>query len=206
MARKGSGEKTRGKLLNAAIDLVRIEGYSAMRVEDVCARAGVSKGAFFHHFLGKEDLAAQAADRWRVNANALFAGAEFHEAETPLGRLLAYVEMRKALLSGEVYEYCCYAGTLVHDTYDSLPELAAGGAQAIDEHAASLEVDIAAAADAAGLRDFDARGLARYTQVVVQGALTLAKAEGGNATALKAFDHLKTYLELLFGPGSRLAN
>lgn len=204
MPAKNSGEQTRNKLVEAAIDLARIKGYSAMRVEDVCARAGVTKGAFFHYFLSKDALGVAAANAWRENANALFAAAEYHRLEDPLERLLAYVDMRKALLAGEVYEYACYAGSTVQDTWQSQPDITAACQRAISEHAGSLIPDIEAAAAQAGLSDFDAEGLARYTQAVVQGALTLAKAEGGNATALKCFDHLRTYLELLFSGDGRV--
>lgn len=40
----------REALLRAAEALVREEGFAALSVERVAARAGVSKGAFFHHF------------------------------------------------------------------------------------------------------------------------------------------------------------
>ena len=47
----------RDKILAAAFALVRARGYSATTVDDLCAAAGVTKGAFFHHFKSKEDLA-----------------------------------------------------------------------------------------------------------------------------------------------------
>lgn len=40
----------REALLRAAEALVREEGFAALSVERISARAGVSKGAFFHHF------------------------------------------------------------------------------------------------------------------------------------------------------------
>ncbi len=45
-----------GELLNAALDLFVEKGYSATRVEEVAARAGVSKGTLFLYFQSKEDL------------------------------------------------------------------------------------------------------------------------------------------------------
>ena len=48
------------KLLDAAVHVIRSKGYSAARVEDICAEAGLTKGAFFHHFASKEACAAAA--------------------------------------------------------------------------------------------------------------------------------------------------
>ena len=61
MADHQHDSKTR--LLDATLKVVRAKGYTATRVEDVCAEAGLTKGSFFHHFKSKEDLALAAAHR-----------------------------------------------------------------------------------------------------------------------------------------------
>ena len=45
-----------GELLAAALDLFVEKGYAATRVEEVAARAGVSKGTLFLYFASKEEL------------------------------------------------------------------------------------------------------------------------------------------------------
>ena len=45
-----------GELLEAALDLFVEKGFAATRVEEVAARAGVSKGTLFLYFPSKEDL------------------------------------------------------------------------------------------------------------------------------------------------------
>ncbi len=45
-----------GELLDAALDLFVEKGYAATRVEEVAARAGVSKGTLFLYFSSKEEL------------------------------------------------------------------------------------------------------------------------------------------------------
>lgn len=45
-----------GELLGAALDLFVEKGYAATRLDDVAARAGVSKGTLFLYYPSKEDL------------------------------------------------------------------------------------------------------------------------------------------------------
>ena len=90
----------RTKLLNAALTEVRTCGYEATTVDDLCKAAGVTKGAFFHHFKSKQDLAIAAAAHWSAVTGALFAAAPYHAYEDPLDQLIAYIDFRAALLEG----------------------------------------------------------------------------------------------------------
>ena len=88
------------KLLDAALSVIRSKGYAATTVDDLCASAGVTKGAFFHHFKSKEDLGVAAADYWSETTGGLFAQAPYNAHADPLERLLGYVDFRQALLQG----------------------------------------------------------------------------------------------------------
>src|SRR5574342_905637 len=57
-------EETRTKILEAAITLFSNRGFSAASVDDICAEAGVSKGAFYHHFESKQTLFLALLDGW----------------------------------------------------------------------------------------------------------------------------------------------
>jgi TetR/AcrR family transcriptional regulator, transcriptional repressor for nem operon len=73
----------RNKLLNAALLTIRERGYEATSVDSLCAAAGVTKGAFFHYFKSKEDLAVNAAEHWNTVTGGLFAKAPYHAYEDP---------------------------------------------------------------------------------------------------------------------------
>lgn len=47
---------------------------------------------------------------------------------------------------------------------------------------------------------------ALHTQGVIQGAFILAKATGGAEIAADSIEHLRRYIEMLFGVGTRQAN
>lgn len=190
--------ESQAKLLDAALIVFRTKGYTATRIEDVCAEAGVTKGSFFHHFKTKEELAVAAAGRFSEHADALFAGAAYRAVADPRERLLGYVALRRALLDGPLPEVTCLLGTLVQETYEIHPAIGRAAGAHILAHADEVGA-MAAAAKAACAPDADwsAESLGRHIQGVIQGAFILAKAGGGTAAAEECLDHLTRYLTLL---------
>ncbi len=191
-------------LLNAALNLVREKGYSATTVDDLCAAAGVTKGAFFHHFKSKEDLGAAAAKHWSKVTGELFSTAPYHRHADPLDRVLGYLDFRKQLLKGGVAEFTCLVGTMVQETFASHPAIRDACRASIFGHAATLDADIAEAMRRRRIRsEWSAESLALHTQAVLQGAFILAKAKSGAEIAAASIDHLRRYIELLFQPAKQ---
>lgn len=57
-------EKTRNHIMKAAIGRFSNYGFAASSVDDICTDAGVSKGAFYHHFESKQALFLALLDGW----------------------------------------------------------------------------------------------------------------------------------------------
>ncbi len=189
---------TKPSLLEAALTVIRMKGYAATTVDDICAEAGLSKGAFFHHFTSKEDLAVAAANYWSETTSAFFAEAPYHTPAEPLGRVLAYVAFRKELIQGELPEFTCLVGTMAQETYGTNPAIQKACWDSISGHADTLIADIEAAmTQHAVSHGFTAESLALHIQGVIQGAFILAKASGDPQRAIESIDHLYRYLELL---------
>ena len=58
------GQETHSRLLRAAAEAFAREGYDAASVAEICQGAGVSKGAFYHHFESKQSLFMELLDKW----------------------------------------------------------------------------------------------------------------------------------------------
>lgn len=54
--RKEQAQKTETTILNTALELMRQDGFEAVTVRDICKQAGITTGAFYHHFKSKEEL------------------------------------------------------------------------------------------------------------------------------------------------------
>ncbi|MDE2362419.1 MAG: TetR/AcrR family transcriptional regulator [Hyphomicrobiales bacterium] len=199
MAAPPHPRSTREKLLDAALATIRARGYAATTVEEICAAAGVTKGAFFHHFRNKEDLGVAAADHWSATTSDYFRTADFHRHADPLDRILGYVDLRRQLVRGALADFTCLVGTMAQEVYQSHPAIRDACGRSISAHAATLEADMEAAIAArAPDCNVTAKSLALHTQAVIQGAFILAKATGDVATAADQIDHLRRYLALLF--------
>jgi TetR/AcrR family transcriptional repressor of nem operon len=194
----------KSKLLDTALTVIRTKGFAASSVEELCQAAGVTKGAFFHHFRSKEDLGVAAAAHFGEMAADLFGAAPYRAIASPRERLLGYIDFRREILQGELPEYTCLLGTMVQETYASHPAIREACEREIVGHAATLEDDIAAAmAEVGAPASYTPRSLALHIQAVIQGAFILAKATGGAQVAADSLGHLRRYLTLLFEPGSR---
>lgn len=192
----------RARLLDAAVQVIRSKGLSATSVDELCAAAGVTKGAFFHHFESKQALAVAAADHWSQTTGALFAAADYHSIADPLDRILGYLELRAQLIAGSPADYTCLVGTMTQEAFATNPDVRDACAASIFGHARTLEPDFEEALAAAGRPpDVDAEGLARHTQAVLQGAFVLSKAADDPTLVTDSIDHLRRYLELVLERG-----
>ena len=185
--------------MDAAVATIREKGFSATSVDELCKRAGVTKGAFFHHFDSKQALGVAAARHWDEMTSEFFAAQDYHAHQDPLQRVLGYIDFRKSILQGPVSEFTCLVGTMVQEVYDTAPAIRDAVDITISRHAARLEADIAEAIEHYGIEaEWTAESLALHTQAVLQGAFILAKAKGGPEVAADSVDHLKRYVSLLF--------
>ena len=200
MARK-QNPLTRPGLLEAAFTVIRTKGYAATTVDDVCAKAELSKGAFFHHFSSKEEMAVAAAQHWSEVTGAVFETASYHDAADPLERLLNYVAFRKQLIQGELPDFTCFVGTMAQEVYETSEAIRQACWTSISGHAETLVSDIEAALNQYRITEtFTAESLALHIQAVIQGAFILAKASGNPQQAVESLDHLQRYIRLLFSP------
>ena len=193
--------ESRERILDAALDAIRAQGYAATSVDDLCDAAGLTKGSFFHHFRSKEDLAIAAAAHFARMAEGIFAAAPYRNKVDPLERLLGYVDFRIAILQGELPEFTCYFGTILQEAYRSHPAIREACNQHLAEHVAMIAKDVAAAKRRYAPRArWSAESLALHMQAVLQGAFVLATAKQGPEVAVECLSHLRRYVEMLFHP------
>jgi TetR/AcrR family transcriptional regulator, transcriptional repressor for nem operon len=194
----------RSLILTAATDLIRRQGFAGTSVDDLCAAAGVTKGAFFHHFASKEALGVAVVRHWTETTGAMFAGHDYNAWPDPLDRVFAYLDLRRSLLAMPIPEFSCVAGTSVQETFATSPAIRDAAGDSVRSGMDHVLSHLQSALELHPVPGVTAKGLAQQVQVAVQGGIILAKALNDPAAAREAFDHLEHYLRLLFNrPAAR---
>ena len=98
-----NGAATKQKILEVAQELVLEYGFGGMSVDQVITAAGITKGAFFHHFKSKNDLAKALLERYVQMddqlLHELMARAE-NLSRDPLQQYLIFVGLMEEMLRG----------------------------------------------------------------------------------------------------------
>jgi TetR/AcrR family transcriptional repressor of nem operon len=193
--------ETRRKLVDAGIKLMRISGYNATTVDDICAEAGVTKGAFFHYFKSKEDIAKSAIESFRDGKTEEFQNASFRQLADPLARVFGRLDFVKESVGGsERRTKGCLIGVLGQELSFTIPELRGICRDAFSRIADEFARDLAAAKAAhAPQVDFDPTSVALLYLAVFQGSAMMSKAADTNTILLANIDHFRRYLHFLFG-------
>lgn len=100
MARKTpeEAEKTRTAIVDAALAVFAEQGFARAQLEEIAARARVTRGAVYHHFPDKDALLAVVlAERWPVAAAPVVEPLETKRGEEAVrGFVVAYLEALEA--------------------------------------------------------------------------------------------------------------
>lgn len=111
------GIATREKILDGARELFLKLGYSGMKVDHVLEHVGITKGAFFHHFKTKDDLAKALLQRYASQDALIYAETRDRAeklSDDPLQQILIFIRLFEDMFSEmtEPYPGCLLASYL----------------------------------------------------------------------------------------------
>jgi TetR/AcrR family transcriptional regulator, transcriptional repressor for nem operon len=161
---------SRDALVAAAIRRLRHDGYAATSVESICAAAGVTKGAFFHSFDSKEEVALAALDTYLAEIQQSYTHLSATWPRSPRARLASYLDASATIAESRLLRDGCLLGVLARE--ETTPKIARRCAAAFDRWAGTMLASIGRPAAELDLDD------ARFVLSVLQGSLILAKATG----------------------------
>jgi len=199
------GESTRERLLDAAKDLVMAKGFAGTSIDDVLKATGMTKGAFFHHFKGKADLARELVKRYAMGDLNMFRDMDTQSrkaSDDPLQQLMVFLKLFEIYISNSedpapgcmyavyTYESAQFAPDVLDIVSDTLREWTGiyvrKFQEVIDRYPPALPVT--------------ARQLAELIVSIIEGGLILQRAHGDTDTTRRQSEQFRNYLTLLFGP------
>lgn len=201
MARKG--DDTRERILDTAQAMILNRGFAGVSVDQIIQSMGLTKGAFFHHFRNKNDLARTLIQRYSDRGVELFnetlARAK-RLSDDPLQQFLILIGLYEELFEGltEPYPGCLLASyvyelqqfdeetrNIINIEFElSRRELTKLIGQILEKYRPRREVD--------------PRSLADGFMSVFEGAFILSKSLNEPNITVEQLRHYKAYVELLF--------
>jgi AcrR family transcriptional regulator len=190
-------DATRGKLLRAAFEEMYHHGFQAASLDAILAKAGVTKGALYHHFPDKSALGYAVVDEVvRAPVLEAYLGRLDPKAEDPLADLQGVLRRRSREFTDASVLFGCPLNNLIQEM-SPLDEqfrqrLAAAIKAWTDGIAAALK-----RAQAAGIvrRDVDARKVAAFVVAAVEGSFGIAKNARSAAVLRENLEMVNLFLE-----------
>lgn len=186
----------RGALVDAMRRVALSKGFPATTVDEVCELAGVTKGSFYHHFSGKDDLGAAALESYFDDVVAAFSAGEWSAVADPVDRLQAFLAHAGEVCVGPVMVYGCLIGTFTLDMAESSPDLR----QRLSAMFAALRDVVAGLVGAAARhrgRQVDADLFGDQFLAILEGSIVLAKAHADPTIPRRGVELLAGHLDLL---------
>jgi TetR/AcrR family transcriptional repressor of nem operon len=203
IAMADKGTETRERILAAAEPLILRRGFTGTSLDDIVKATRLTKGAFFHHFKDKADLARALVERYARNDYELFeqfAAQAEAEHDDPLEQTLHFLKLFEDFIEGlpEPIAGCVFAAY----TYESVqfePSIHAFIAQSFRRWSALYEKKFEAVlARRRPARPATARELADTIMAIIEGGFILSRSFNDPLIVARMSRQFRQYLELLF--------
>ena len=190
---------TRTRLLEATYTLMLSKGYPSTTVDEICQRADVSKGSFYHFFKSKQQLALEMLAHHMAGAKEqIEQGLELDGLSGP-ARAIGYVRHLEQV-GEEVWRDGCLIGGFALELADTHPELREKVSQVFVELADYFETIFAPLCHTPRAKGAPrARELAEQLIMVIEGGVVLSRAHSDTRFVPQALRCYRRYLEGLVG-------
>jgi AcrR family transcriptional regulator len=198
------GEQTREKIMATAESMILQRGYSGTSIEEIIGEAGITKGGFFYHFQGKNDLAKNMILRYLRNDEEFFTGLAERASsltEDPLQQLLLFLKlMAEAMEDMPSTHPGCLVASFAYESQqfdDEVRDLNAGGLlswrhiflqyfeKAAEKHPIKIETTLDELAD--------------MLSAVMEGGILMSKVLNDRNILPNQILQYRNYIRLVFG-------
>jgi TetR/AcrR family transcriptional repressor of nem operon len=194
---------TRDKLLQAAFEEIYRRGFQAASLDTILAKAGVTKGALYHHFPDKASLGYAVVDEVVKGLLLQRWGVLEPPSGDPITALQRILRGRVANLTSREVELGCPLNNLAQEM-SPLDQRFRRGVNATFEIWTDAVAKDLASGQAQGTvrKDVDARKIAAFIVASIEGSFGLAKGAQSAAMLRSNLEVLSSFLESL-RPSSR---
>jgi AcrR family transcriptional regulator len=117
MTQQQRAEETRARILQAGLESFAQNGYDATGVAEICRRASVTKGGFYHHFPSKQALFLALFEQWLAVLDGQLAAfhAEAENVPEGLREMAGMIGQVFEVASGQLPMFLDFWSKAAHD-------------------------------------------------------------------------------------------
>jgi AcrR family transcriptional regulator len=169
-------DATRTRLLDYAFAEIYAHGYQGLRVDTLLEKAGLTKGAFYHHFPSKQALGLAVIDEVLAGMAELIWGQHLGQHADPIEGIQSSVQFALGMLG----DRCTTLGCPINNLAQEMSGIDEAFRERLDGVFRGIIANISAAlqrGQAGGLvrSDVDTEAAATFIFAAVEGAIGLAK-------------------------------
>lgn len=190
-------ETAKGRLVEAACQIMLSKGYSATSVDEICEMADASKGSFYHFFTSKEGLALAVLDHYYRSGLSRLLEGDYTSIEDPVERCLGFLE-HVTSMSEELWAEGCLLGNFALDITNASSAARNQVARMFDGLVARIAAIFDPALTARGNRDSPTpEALAEHLLSVIEGSIVLSKAHQDTSRISGVLRGFTNYVRIL---------
>lgn len=191
--------ETRQRLVSATKNLVLQQGFTGTGVDQICADAGVTKGAFFHHFKSKDEIGKAALADWADFGMNLYAAAKAEPAAYPLDHVHRFIDIMVGFVENTPTSVTCVVGIMSQELANANPGLReACSVYLADWTDFARELLDEAKAMQRPSVDFDSDDVAWFLNSLWQGSMLVAKTRRDPQITVRNLKRVRAHIDFLF--------
>jgi len=189
---------TRDKLLQAAFEEIYRRGFQAASLDTILAKAGVTKGALYHHFPNKASLGYAVVDEVVKGLLLERWGVLEPPSGDPITALQRILRGRVANLTSREVELGCPLNNLAQEMSPLDQRFRRGVNATFDIWTDAVAKDLASGqAQGTVRKDVDTRKIAAFVVASIEGSFGLAKGAQSASMLRSNLEVLSSFLESL---------
>ncbi|HYW15585.1 MAG TPA: TetR/AcrR family transcriptional regulator [Allosphingosinicella sp.] len=187
---------TRGRIIQAAMELFWLKGYGSTSIADILSRSQVNSGSLYHVFPGKQDLLIAVLEAYRDGIGPMLLEPAWAGIADPVEKVFALLGRYRSLIVESECEYGCPIGSLALELHEADPAVRRLLAENFDGWvgavAGCLEQARGRFPPAA-----DPRALAELALTVMEGGVMQARTHRDVAYFDRSVEQLRAYFGIL---------
>jgi AcrR family transcriptional regulator len=165
---------TRWRIIEAAMELFWLKGYSSTSIADILSRSQVNSGSLYYFFPGKQDVLLAVLEAYRDGIRPMLLNPAWAGVDDPVERVFALLETYRRAIVDTDCTYGCPIGSLALELHEADPIVRQRMAENFTAWVDAVE-DCFRAASHRFRPDTDLRGLAELALNVMEGGVMQAR-------------------------------